>query len=257
MILNDIMKKDLVSIIMPCHNGGLTIADAIKSVQNQTFLNWELLVVDDASTDASVRIVLGFANEDSRIKLLHTESSTGLPATPRNVGINVAKGRYIAFLDCDDEWLPTKLERQLPLFAMRNVVVVFSYYGKMDADGRLHSNCVVSPAFVSYGKLLGGNVIGNLTGVYDTQKTGKVFQKEIRHEDYVMWLEILRGGFWAINTNTVEAVYRKSKSSVSGSKLAALGWTWQIYRRELQLSFFVAVKCFVRYAFKAVFKFIK
>ena len=212
------MQSDLVSIIMPCHNRAAYIADAIRSVQNQTFSDWELLVIDDSSTDDSAWIVAGFAESDSRIRLLKSEKSTGLPATPRNVGIAAASGRYIAFLDCDDEWLPTKLERQLPLFATRNVAVVFAYYGKMDGADGFHSDRIESPVFVSYRQLLGGNVIGNLTGMYDTQKCGKIFQKEIHHEDYLMWLEILRGGFSAINTNTVEAVYRESTSSVSGSK---------------------------------------
>ena len=251
------MQSDLVSIIMPCHNGAAYIADAIRSVQNQTFPDWELLVIDDGSTDDSARIVTDFADRDSRIRLLKSEKSTGLPATPRNTGISAASGRYIAFLDCDDEWLPTKLEHQLPLFAMRNVAVVFSYYGKMDGAGSFHSEKIVSPVFVSYRQLLGGNVIGNLTGMYDTEKVGKVFQKEIHHEDYVMWLEILHSGFSAINTNTVEAVYRESGSSVSGSKLAAFLWTWHIYRHELNLPFFTAARYFSRYALKAVFKFLK
>ena len=247
----------LVSIIMPCHNGAATIADSIRSVQNQTFTDWELLVVDDGSTDDSARIVTEFATKDSRIFLFHTEKSTGFPATPRNVGISASRGRYIAFLDCDDEWLPTKLAHQIPLFATRDVAVVFSYYGKMDAAGGFHAEKIDSPVFVSYDQLLNGNVIGNLTGMYDTEKVGKVFQKEIHHEDYVMWLEILKKGFSAINTNTVEAVYRESASSVSGSKLAAFGWTWNIYRHELKLPFFTAAKYFTRYAVKAVFKFLK
>ena len=246
-----------VSIIMPCHNGAETIADAIRSVQSQTFADWELLVVDDASSDNSATIVQKFAEADARIRLLYTEKSTGLPATPRNVGIEAASGRYIAFLDCDDEWLPTKLARQIPLFATRNVAVVFSYYGKMDERGGFHAEKIESPVFVSYEQLLGGNVIGNLTGIYDTEKVGKVFQKEIHHEDYVMWLEILRRGFSAVNTNTVEAIYRESKKSVSGSKFAAFGWTWRIYRRELGLPFFAAANYFARYAAKAVFKFLK
>ena len=96
-----------------------------------------------------------------------------------------------------------------------------------------------------------------MTGAYDTEKVGKVFQKDVHHEDYLMWLEILRGGFSAISTNTVEAVYRESKSSVSGSKVQAFRWTWNIYRHELALPFGKAIRCFLRYATKAVFKFLK
>ena len=129
-----------------------------------------------------------------------------MPATTRNVGINAAKGRFIAFLDCDDMWLPTKLEHQLPLFETKNVAIVFSYYAKMNVAGNYRANSIYSPVFVSYNYMLNGNCIGNLTGMYDTKKCGKVFQKEIHHEDYVMWLEILKKGRSAVNTNTVEAV---------------------------------------------------
>ena len=237
-----------VSIIMPCHNGAATIADAIRSVQSQTFADWELLVIDDASTDDSVQIVSDFADSDSRIHLLHTEKSTGLPASPRNVGIEAARGRYIAFLDCDDEWLPTKLEHQIPLFATRNVAVVFSYYSKMDADGRLWNSVIKSPPVVNYNRLLKGDCIGNLTGMYDTKKCGKVFQKEIHHEDYLMWLEVLKAGFVALNTNTFEALYRIQLKSDSSNKFKAMRWQWHILRNELRLPLGTAISCFCAYA---------
>ena len=237
-----------VSIIMPCHNGEKYVADAIRSVQSQTFTDWELLVIDDASSDNSVCVIEEFCKADPRIKLLRNERPTGMPATPRNVGIGAAYGRYIAFLDCDDLWLPTKLERQLPLFGTKDVAAVFSYYGKMDGSGDYGASAIPSPAFVSYEYMLNGNCIGNLTGMYDTQKCGKVFQKEIRHEDYLMWLEILRKGLYAVNTNTVEAVYRESGSSVSGSKLRVFGWQWHILRHELNLPLHKATVCFLRYA---------
>lgn len=246
-----------VSVIMPCHNGEKYISDAINSVLNQTFSDWELLVVDDNSTDGSVNIIEDFCKKDTRIKLLRTEKSTGLPATARNVGINAASGRLIAFLDCDDMWLPTKLARQVLLFDIKNVAVVFSYYAKMNADGNYGSSTISSPVFVSYEYMLNGNCIGNLTGMYDTQKCGKVFQKEIHHEDYVMWLEILKKGFYAMNTNTVEAVYRESKSSVSGGKLKIFKWQWNILRIELKIPFFKSAKYFLRYAVSGFLKFIK
>ncbi len=246
-----------VSIIMPCHNGAKTIADAIRSVQSQSFPDWELLVVDDNSSDESVGIISDFVEQDSRIVLLHNKTPTGFPATPRNVGIKAACGRFIAFLDCDDEWLPTKLERQVPLFTVRNVAVVFSWYGKMDKQGVFHENQIRSPAFVSHEKLLKGNCIGNLTGIYDTSKVGKILQKEIHHEDYIMWVEILRKGFFAINTNTSEAIYRESGLSVSGGKLKSLQWTWNLYKKELGLPFLKACTCFLHYAMKGLVKFSK
>lgn len=247
----------LVSIIMPCHNGGKYVADAIRSVQSQTLPDWDLLVIDDNSTDNSVNIIEEFCKNDSRIKLFHTEQSTGMPATPRNVGIQNASGRFIAFLDCDDIWLPTKLARQLPLFETKNVAVVFSYYGKMDGDGNLQNRLVLSPFLVTYQFLLNGDCIGNLTGMYDTEKCGKIFQKEIHHEDYLMWLEILKNGFYAMNTNTYEAFYRIQDGSVSANKFKTFQWHWYILRHELKLPFFRAIKCFAYYAIQGFFKFIR
>jgi len=242
---------------MPCHNGEKTIKDAIDSVLSQTYQNWELLVIDDCSTDNSVEIVREMMCSDSRIKLLHNLVCTKKPAAPRNVGIEAATGRFIAFLDCDDMWSCSKLEHQLPLFADRKCAVVFSYYRKMDEDGMEHDLVVKSPKKVDFSRLLKGNSIGNLTGIYDTKKVGKVYQKDIHHEDYLMWLEILRKGFCALNTNSVEAVYRESGESVSGSKLSVFSWTWNIYRRELALPLPVACWNFCCYAVKGVLKKLK
>ena len=246
-----------VSVIMPCHNGEKYLRQAVDSVLAQTYADWELLIIDDASTDGSVAIAGEYCAKDSRIKLLHTKCSTGMPATTRNVGIEAAAGRFIAFLDCDDQWAPAKLEHQLPLFRQENCAAVFSFYKKMDARGNVRSAVVTAPAAVAFVQLLDGNCIGNLTGIYDTAKVGKVFQKEIHHEDYLMWLKVLQKGFIARNTGTVEAYYRESSTSVSGSKLKALGWTWAIYRRELGLPLWASIVHFTKYAFKALSKKLK
>ena len=246
-----------VSVIMPCHNGSAFLRQAVDSVLTQTYQDWELLIIDDASTDGSVAIAEEYRARDGRIKLLHTKCSTGKPATPRNVGIEAAAGRFIAFLDCDDQWAPAKLEHQLPLFQQENCAAVFSFYKKMDTEGNVRSAVLTSPASVDFDQLLDGNCIGNLTGIYDTAKVGKVYQKEINHEDYLMWLQVLKKGFIARNTGTVEAYYRESDTSVSGSKLKALGWTWDIYHKELGLPLLVSVGHFIKYAFKALGKRLK
>ena len=246
-----------VSVIMPCHNGEKYLRQAVDSVLAQTYANWELLVIEDNSTDDSVAVIEEYCAKDRRIKLLHTPAPTGKPATPRNVGIEVATGRFVAFLDCDDQWLPCKLEHQLPLFEKAHCAAVFSFYKKMDAAGNVRPAVVTSPAVVSFDQLLDGNCIGNLTGVYDTAKVGKVYQKEIHHEDYLMWLQVLQKGFIARNTGTVEAYYRESGTSVSGSKLKALSWTWAIYRKELGLSLPSSAVHFVRYGVRGLLKKIK
>ncbi len=242
---------------MPAHNAAKTIGESIDSVLSQTFTDWELLVINDSSVDETEKIVFEYSKKDSRIKLLHTDKSLGKPFYPRNVGIKAASGRFIAFLDSDDIWLSTKLEHQIPLFYTKNVAVVFSYYSKMGENGELWNSVIKSPAVVNYKRLLFGDCIGNLTGVYDTKKCGKVFQKEIHHEDYLMWLEILKKGFIALNTNTCEAFYRIQKKSDSSNKLKAAHWQWNILRNELKLPFLFAVKGFCVYAVRGLLKALK
>lgn len=242
---------------MPAHNSSATISSAINSVLAQTYQNWELLVINDNSSDDTESIVKEYVKRDSRIKYFKTDKTFKRPFYPRNIGIENAKGRFIAFLDSDDLWLPTKLEHQLPLFEMKNVAVVYSYYAKMNEDGMLQNRLIESPLIVDYKYLLKGDCIGNLTGMYDTEKVGKIYQKNIHHEDYLMWLEILKRGFCAMNTKTCEAFYRVQKTSVSGNKLKTLQWHWHILHNELKLSFFIAFKNFVSYAAKGVIKFLK
>lgn len=250
------MKKILVSIIMPCYNGEKYISEAIKSVINQTFQDWELLVVDDNSTDNSVNLINSFIQNDTRIKLLHTEKSTGFPATPRNLGIKQAQGRYIAFLDCDDVWLPTKLEKQLPLLNGKNAVC-YSYYEKIAEDGKRTNRILKFPSLTTYKNLLKTCVIGNLTGIYDTQLVGKVYQKEIYQEDYVMWLDILHKSDKAICCEENLALYRLSNSSITSSKLKIFRWQWNTYRKELKLNWFYSVYLYFHYVFYGFCKFIK
>ena len=236
-----------VSVIMPAHNAAKTIGESIESVLSQTFTDWELLIINDSSTDETEQIVSEYSQKDSRIKLLHTDKSVGKPFYPRNIGIKAAEGRFIAFLDSDDVWLATKLEKQIPLF-------------EKFASNKAESNknrVIKSPASVSYKSALYGNPIGNLTGMYDTQKVGKIFYEDAGHEDYILWLTILKKGFVAKNTNTVEARYRVAEKSVSSNKGKAAYWTWNIYRKILGFNIIKAAFCYSIYMVKGVFKYLK
>jgi hypothetical protein len=162
-------------------------------------------------------------------------------------------------LDSDDLWLPTKLEHQLPLFEIKDVAIVFSYYEKFSSEQNSSdkNRIVKSDSVLNYQSALYGNQIGNLTGVYDTQKVGKMFFENIGHEDYVLWLKILRQGFIAKNTCSVEAKYRESANSVSSNKKTAALWTWNIYRKVLKFNIFKSMYYFGFYMVKAVIKFSK
>ena len=246
---------ELVSIVMPVHNAERYLEDAIRSVISHTYSNWELLVIDDASTDSSKEIATRIAQTDERIKVGSNPTPTGYPASPRNIAIDMAKGRYIAFLDSDDVWLPNKLEHQLQYFNdHEHCGVVFSNYEKVDESLTRASRTVKANGVVNYRKLLLGNVIGNVTAIYDTKEIGKVHFKKVRHEDYAMWLSILRRGFKAHNTGEVVALYRVTNSSVSANKLHLLRWQWDIYRKVEHLGLLRSIYCYANYAIRGYIK---
>lgn len=253
------MKDTLVSIITPCYNASAFIAQTIESVLAQTYKNWEMLIVDDCSTDNSSEIVKIYQQKDTRIKYLKTDKASGSPVHPRNIAIKAAQGRYIAFLDSDDLWLPNKLQEQIDLFstACEDVALVYSNYKKIDEQGKLHLRMITAPQRVSYADLLKGNVIACLTAVYDTKKVGKIYLKAIKHEDYVLWLSILKKGFRAENTNTLTALYRIVKGSVSSNKLKTLMWQWNIYIHEEQTGYVKGAYYFINYSIRALLKSIK
>ena len=144
----------MVSIITPSYNSSAFISQTIESVLGQTFMDWELVIVDDWCTDLWAAIIMEFGKRDKRIRLLQTEQPSGSPAVPRNIGIMSAQGRYIAFLDSDDVWLPNKLEEQLKLFEDADTAIVYSNYEKINEDGERGQRIVTVPPQGSYRELL-------------------------------------------------------------------------------------------------------
>ena len=248
----------MVSIITPCYNAEKYLAQTIESVLSQTCQDWEMLIVDDCSSDGSAQIIEEYARKDSRIKYLKTDRRSGSPTLPRNIGIENAGGRYIAFLDSDDLWLPGKLDSQLNAIKKnKDAAIVFSYYEKIAEDGTRSGRVIKSPASVTYDKLLRGNVIGCLTGMYDVDKVGKTYFVNEGHEDYILWLSILKKGYTAVNTEDLQALYRVRESSLSSDKGKAVRWQWRIYRDVEKLNLFKSLFCFTCYAFKAIVKVLK
>lgn len=252
------MNESLVSIITSCFNSERFISETIESVLYQTYKNWEMIIVDDCSTDNSIKKIFYYMANDNRIKLFKTKSRSGSPVEPRNIGIRKSKGQYIAFLDSDDLWLPSKLERQIKLFSSNDdVSIVFSNYEKISERGIRNKRIIIGPSSVSYTQLLKGNCIGCLTAIYDTKKVGIEYFPKVDHEDYALWLTILKKGYKAKNTNTTEAFYRIRNTSLSSKKFIVYKWTWNIYRNFLKLSLFKSIYYYCFYCIKAIIKHIK
>ncbi len=245
----------LVSVIMPMCNSEKYVGKAIESVMGQTYSNWELLVVDDGSTDHSCDVVKAYALKDNRIRLLINDNPVGMPYAPRNYGIQRAKGDFIAFLDSDDMWLREKLSQQIPLFFHDNITaVVYSDYEKISESGKRSARIITAPRNTNYRQLLYGNVIGNLTGIFDVRKVGKNYFTNVHHEDYAFWLSVLKSGYIARNTQTVTALYRVRKQSLTASKLSIVSWQWHIYRRVENIGIFRSAYYYLFYAIGGLYK---
>lgn len=244
------MKLPSVSIITPAFNASRTIAQTIRSVQCQTFKNWEMIVVDDRSTDDTYAIVEEFAASDNRIRL-QQQPINGGPARARNAALKTATGRYVAFLDSDDYWLPEKLERQLAFMAARDAVLSYTLYRRFRHESESLGPLVQLPHTLAYKDLLKNTAIACLTVIVDRERTGYIEFPLIRHEDYALWLRLLKQGFVAYGLMEDLARYRVSSGSVSGNKLKSAAWVWSIYRNVENLSLTYASWCFANYVWNA------
>lgn len=249
-------QNKLVSVITAAFNSSFFIGDTIKSVQAQTYKEWELLIVDDHSDDSTTQIVEQFEKSDNRIRLIRHQQNAG-PATSRNTGIGAAKGRYIAFLDSDDLWLPDKLKHQIDFMQKHECVLSFTGYKKIDENGNPLSAMLDVPDRIDYQKLLLTNVIGNLTAMYDVGKLEKVYLPVVPHEDYALWLKILKKGHEAYGLNECLALYRVRANSVSRNKLRAASYQWRVYREIEKLPLHKSIICFFRYAYWGYIRFKK
>ncbi|WP_434938665.1 glycosyltransferase family 2 protein [Shewanella sp. HL-SH8] len=227
----------LVSIVMPSYNAEKTIAVSINSVISQSYSDWELLVVDDCSTDNTISIVQSFC--DKRIKLFVLRENSGSPVIPRNFAIDKASGEYIAFLDSDDIWFADKLSFQLSAMKSSGYLISHSSYNRVDENG-VFLNVVSANFNVTYNKLLHGNCIGNLTGIYNCYILGKFYQKKIGHEDYLMWLNIISNND-SLAISTPLASYRVLNNSVSSNKFRAMYWHFNILKREMGINIFKVI----------------
>ena len=227
----------LVSIIMPNYNFEKHLSLSIQSVLKQTYPHWELLFVDDASTDTSLDVVRSF--QDERIKVFVSEKNSGA-ACARNKAIEAAEGRWIAFLDSDDCWKPEKLEKQLAFMVENDIAFSYTDYDVVDDDHVVLSTYRSRLCVCTYRDILKHNHIGCLSAVYDSEKLGKVFMpiEAVKREDMACWLTILKPGRKAYCLHECLAEYRMHSKSVSANKIKMMKYQWLVYRKVEKIGLF-------------------
>lgn len=227
MIQNDF---GLISIIMAAYNAEKTIEQAINSVSSQTYTNFELLVVNDCSKDRTVELVKDIVAKDSRVRLISNVKNSGVSYT-RKHGLEEAKGDWIAILDSDDAWEPEKLEKQIVLQRRTNADLLFTGSAFMDSEGHPIDWYLHAPKEVTYRQLLKQNVLSNSSALVRKELYAKYYAiGDGMHEDFAIWLSILKEGKKAYGVDEPLLIYRIAKSSKSGNKVKAARMNWNTYR---------------------------
>ena len=241
------MNKNLVSIITPMYNSGKFIKDTIDSVLSQTYKEWEMIIVDDCSTDISPEIVKSYVD-------IRTDKNGGV-SNARNIALKNANGQYIAFLDSDDIWDKEKLEKQINFMKEKDCAISFTSYELIDEENKRLNKIVRVVPSIDYKTLLKGNILGCLTVIIDKSKLDfEIKMSGVRHEDYVLWLSILKRGYIAYGIDDVLAQYRKSLTSLSGNKLKSAMWTWNIYRNIEKIPLYKSIYYFINYGINGIKK---
>ncbi|HHC6613238.1 TPA: glycosyltransferase family 2 protein [Vibrio parahaemolyticus] len=240
-----------VSVIMPSYNSRDTIEASISSVLSQTFTDWELIIVDDCSTDGTWELITDYAHKYLNIKVYQNTTNLGAGAS-RNFAIKKAKGRFIAFLDSDDLWMENKLAEQIPFMLENNYPLTYTHYSRFNNEEEL--SVVTAPEYTTYKKLMYSNVIGCLTAVYDTQALGKRYMPLIRkRQDMGLWLDILKDTPKAYCLPKPLAKYRMD-SGMTANKFSVLSYQWKFYRDVVGLSLPRSLFTFSVYAVKGTMK---
>lgn len=223
------MNNNLVSIITANYNCEKFIEQTIDSVINQTFKNWELIIIDDFSSDNSIRIINNYLKKDNRIKLIKNLKNEG-PAISRNKGIKIAKGKFIAFLDSDDLWHKNKLYDQLNFMDKNNYFFTYTHYNQIDEKNNFIKTISKLPPRVNYDQLIYSNPIGCLTVIINIEKLGKRYMENIlKRQDYSLWLQYLKTIEFAYCFEENLGFYRIRKNSISSNKLKLLYYHYFIY----------------------------
>lgn len=247
--------KDLVSIIVPVYNVKNYIIATIESVLSQSYNNWELLLIEDGSTDGTRELMEGYLQkkQDSRIRLYILEQNVGAAAA-RNYGMDQSRGRFVCYLDSDDIWKADKLEKQVAFMKKNDVAFGFTGYEFADADGKGTGKVVNVPKTITYRQALQNTTIFTSTVMFDTGKLSKssLYMPQVKSEDTALWWSILRNGTIAYGMQENMVLYRRVKNSLSSNKAEALRRIWNLYRKVEKLGFFYSAYNFCFWAWNAV-----
>lgn len=247
--MKTISKRPVVSIIMPSFNSQKSILNSIGSVINQTYNNWELIIVDDCSTDDTVKLITQI--DDARIRVIKLLENSGSPATPRNVGIDISIGEYIAFLDSDDRWRENKLEVQIQEMLKYNSQ--FSCSGYSLLRNNVPIKRFMPPIKSDYKMLLSNNTVGCLTAILDKKLLDGIRFPKCGHEDYAMWLKILKKNNYVLGVQYDLAEYNLLPGSVSSSKIKMIPFFWNIYRNQEGFSYMLSLYFCLKYLINVIF----
>lgn len=245
----------IVSVIMPAYNAERYIEEAIRSVQAQTMEKWELVVVDDRSTDGTAGLIRNLADQDSRIRPIFSQINRGA-AGSRNLALDMCQGQYVAFLDADDLWYPQKLEKQLEKAANTGADIIYCSYALFDGSGKkCHADFIVEEQ-TTLERMLVRSVMSCSTVLLRASAIrANRFPTNLYHEDYAFWLDLLRSGFTAVGVTEVLASYRVVNGSRSFNKLKSAQNRWRIYRDYLKLPLIPRAKAMVGYAINGLKKY--
>lgn len=247
-------SADLVSVITPAYNASRFVAETIRSVQAQTYQNWEMLIVDDCSTDDTCAVVERISRADERVRLINQPRNSG-PAEARNAALDNARGRWLAFLDSDDLWLPTKLERQLTFHESLNATLSFTEYRRISEDGTKVGRRIRVPDELGYRQLLGNTAIVTSSVIIDRLRAGEFRMRKTYYDDFACWLQLLREGGRAVGLHEDLTRYRQAGGSVSRNKGRSAREVWKTYRNIEHLGLLSSSWYFVNYAIRAWLKY--
>lgn len=244
-----------VSVVMPAYNAEKTIAESIESVLNQTYVNYELIIVDDASTDSTLHIAVDYGKINSKIRVLRNIKNFGVAVT-RNHGIEEARGKYIALLDSDDVWEADKLERQINLAIKERADIVYCSYDFINERGNPIKRPFIVPICTDFEAMLTKSVISCSTVLIDAQLLKRnPFESSIYHEDYTLWMRLFSMPIKAVGDRKVLMHYRQISGSRNEKKLHAAIERWKIYREYLHLSRRKSMMSFFLYAVNGLKKY--